>query len=116
LHGELGSLRSQLSTFTSHLDRYPHSLLLIHAERRLLYANTAAREIVESKDGVVIETGQISLTWRMQDAVFRQEVAKIATDRSGSLVRMEVPRPSRKQPYRIMLMPVQDSEFIPLAV
>ncbi len=25
LHGELGSTRSQLVTFTSHLDRYPHS-------------------------------------------------------------------------------------------
>jgi DNA-binding CsgD family transcriptional regulator len=116
LHGELGSLRSQLSTFTSHLDRYPHSLLLIDVERRLLYANTAAREIVELNDGIMIEAGQISLASRKQAAALHQAVVKIASDRNAPLVRLEVPRPSLKQPYRLMLMPVQDSGVIPLAV
>jgi DNA-binding CsgD family transcriptional regulator len=116
LHGELGSLRSQLSAFTSHLDRYPHSLLLIDVERRLLYANAAAREIMESKDGFVMEAGQVSLTSRKQDAAFREAVGKMASDSDASLLRLEVPRPSRQQPYRLMLMPVQASGVVPLAV
>jgi hypothetical protein len=36
LHGELGSLRRQLATFTGHLDRYPYAFLLTDPERRVL--------------------------------------------------------------------------------
>jgi DNA-binding CsgD family transcriptional regulator len=116
LHGELGSTRSQLVTFTSHLDRYPHSFLLIDAERRVLYANAATREIAELKDGLAMEAGRISLVSRKQDALFHQAVGKMVSDHNAPLLRMEVPRPSRKKPFRIMLMPVQASGVVPLGV
>jgi DNA-binding CsgD family transcriptional regulator len=116
LHGELGSLRSQLAAFTSHLDRYPHSVVLTDVESRVLYANAAAREIADLKDGLVMEAGRIVLTSRKLEAAFQQAVAKMATDHDAPLLRLEVPRPSRKQPYRLVLMPVQASGFIPLGV
>jgi DNA-binding CsgD family transcriptional regulator len=116
LHGELGSIRSQLATFTSHLDRYPHSFMLVDIESRILYANTAARELAELKDGLVMEAGQISLMSRKLEVVFRQAVGKMASDHHAPLVRLEVPRPSRKKPYRLMLMPVRASGVIPLGV
>jgi DNA-binding CsgD family transcriptional regulator len=116
LHGELGSTRSQLVTFTSHLDRYPHSFLLIDAERRVLYANAATREIAELRDGFAMEDGRISLVSRKQDALFHQAVGKMVSDHNAPLLRMEVPRPSRKKPYRLMLMPVQASGVVPLGV
>jgi DNA-binding CsgD family transcriptional regulator len=40
----------------------------------------------------------------------------MAADHSAPLLRLEVPRPSRKQPYRLMLMPVQASGVVPLAI
>jgi DNA-binding CsgD family transcriptional regulator len=116
LHGELGSTRAQLVTFTGHLDRYPHSFLLIDAERRVLYANAAAREIADLNDGLVMEAGQISLMSGRLDALFHRAVAKMASDHDTPLLRLEVSRPSRKKPYRLMLMPVQVSGIVPLGV
>ncbi len=74
-----------------------------------LYANKAAREIAESKDGIAIEAGGISVGSAKQHPIFREAVGSIALCRDDSVRRMEVPRPSRKQPYRVMLMPVQAS-------
>lgn len=116
LHAELGSARSQLVTFTIHLDRYPHSLLLADAERRVLYANAAARETADQKDGLALEAGRISLSSPKQDAAFHRAVGKMASDRNAPLLRLEVPRPSRKKPYRLMLMPVQASGVVPLGI
>lgn len=114
LHTELFSLRAQLATFTGHLDRYPHALLLTDAECRVLYANTAAREIAESRDGFAIEAGRISVGSAKRDTVFREALSAIASSRNGSMQRLEIPRPSGKQPYRLMLMPVQALGGIPM--
>jgi DNA-binding CsgD family transcriptional regulator len=116
LHTELSSLRTQLATFTGHLDRYPHAFLLTDAECRVLYANKAAREIAESRDGIAIEAGGISVGSAKQHAIFREALGFISSCRDASMRRMEVPRPSRKQPYRLMLMPVQALGASPLGV
>jgi DNA-binding CsgD family transcriptional regulator len=116
LHGELGSMRSQLATFTGHLDRYPHAFLLTDAERRVLYANTAAREFVESRDGLVMEAGRISLLSSKQDKVFRETIGILASGRDAPVRWLEVPRPSSGKPYRLMLMPVHASGVVPLGV
>jgi DNA-binding CsgD family transcriptional regulator len=116
LLGELGSIRSQLATFTSHLDRYPNSFLLIDAECRVLYANAATREIAILNDGIVLKAAQISLISRKLNAVFRQAVGKMAGDRNAPLLRLEVPRPSRKRSFRLILTPVQASGDVPLGI
>lgn len=116
LHGEFGAMRRQLTTFTAHLDRYPHALLLTDDQRRVLYANTAARDIVAQKDGLVMEAGNLRLMSGKRDALFREGIGKIAADKDATLVRLEVRRPSGKEPFRLILMPVQDSNVIPLGV
>jgi DNA-binding CsgD family transcriptional regulator len=76
LHGELGSLRRQLTTFTGHLDRYPYAFLLADAERRVLYSNTAAREIVRVRDGLAIENGRLFATSPQTEVAFAKAMAE----------------------------------------
>jgi DNA-binding CsgD family transcriptional regulator/PAS domain-containing protein len=116
LHGELASMRVQLATFTGHLDRYPHPFLLTDAESRVLYANAAAREITALRDGLAIETGRIMLLAPKRQEEFRDAIREIAAGRGSTLRRMEVPRPSRKAPYRLLTMNVPTSGALPLGI
>lgn len=116
LHGELGSVRTQLNTFAGHLDRYPYAFLLADAERRVLYANKPARELAQRNDGFAIEAGRVSLSSPKQNLALQKEMRKMSSERDDSLQRVDVLRPSRKTPYRLLLMPVETSNFIPLGV
>ena len=116
VHGELGFLRSQLATFTAHLDRYPHAFLLTDGEGRVLYANSAARDLVELRDGIAMDRNRISLmAWR-ENTSFLESVRSIASGRDRSVRRVEAARPSGKNPYRLMLMPAEVSRMVPLGV
>jgi DNA-binding CsgD family transcriptional regulator len=116
LHGELGSLRRQLGTFTDHLNRYSHAFLLTDAECRVLYANDPAREVTDARDGLAIDNGQITAMSSRQNAALREAVTELSAGRGASLRRLVLPRPSRRRPYRLMLMPVELSAAIPLGV
>lgn len=116
LHGELGSLRRQLATFTAHLDRYPHAFLLTDADRRVLYANASAREITALRDGLALEAGRFSLISPKLDASFQKILSEAIANRNGGLNRLEIPRPSGKTPYRVLAMRVPDSGVLPLGV
>jgi DNA-binding CsgD family transcriptional regulator len=116
LHGEFGSMRDQLAIFTGHLDRYPHGFLVADARRRVLYSNTAAREIARSGDGLAIEGGCIVATPSRQRSAFDEAVSAVTTERGGVVRRFEIARPSRKRSYRLILMPVEGSGTIPLGV
>jgi len=116
LHGEIGSLRRQLATFTGHLERYPYAFLLTDAERRVLYSNAAARQIAASRDGLAIDNGHfIALSPRME-AALGEAASAVGQGRDRSPRRLEIPRPSRRKPYRLMLMPIDDARTIPLGV
>lgn len=116
LHGEIGSLRRQISIFTGHLERYPYAFLLTDAERRVLYSNAAARTIAASADGLKIDDGRLAAISPKVEELLRKAVAEIATGPGTSLQRLEIPRPSRRPSYRVILMPVHDSRTIPLGV
>jgi len=116
LHGELGSLRRQLGTFTDHLNRCSHAFLLTDAECRVLYANDPAREVADARDGLAIDNGRITAMSPQQNAVLREAVTELSVGRGASLRRLVLPRPSRRRPYRLMLMPVQLWAAIPLGV
>lgn len=116
LHGELGSLRRQLATFTGHLDRYPYAFLLTDAERRVLYSNATAREITASRDGLAIENGRLVTMSVPSQAAFAKAAADSAAGRGPSLRRLEIPRPSRRKSYRVIIMPIDDSRTIPLGI
>ncbi len=116
LHGELGSLRRQLSTFTGHLERFPYGFLLADAERRVLYSNGAAREIVAARDGLASENGHLIAMSPRSEVAFSKAMADSAAGRGPSVRRLEVPRPSRRKSYRLILMPIDDSGTVPLGV
>ena len=116
LHGELGSLRSQLAAFSGHLDRYPQPFLLIDSECRVLYVNAAGREVSAQCDGITIKAGQFLVMSRAKDAQMRAAVHEIAGRRNLSSHRIEINRSSSTAPFRVLLMPVPESSMIPLGV
>ena len=115
LYGQFSSMRRQVSMFTDHLDRYSHAYFIADAEGRILYANALAREIVNARDGLALEHGRMAIASTAQGPAFRKAVMEIAAGNS-SLRRLAVDRPSQRDPYRLILMPVRDSGEIPLGV
>src|SRR5579863_6111132 len=85
LHGEFGSLRRRLATFTAHLDRSPDALLLTDTECRVLYANVAAQEIAESEDGLVVRAGRLSMTSSKTDSNFRAVLGNVIASRKEAM-------------------------------
>jgi len=116
LHGELGSLRRQLAAFAGHLDRYPHAFLITDIERRVLYANSSAREIAATRDGLMVDAGRFSLVSRKLDANLQKMLGEAIANRNSGLGRLEVRRPSGKKPYRIVAMRAPGSGAVPLGV
>ena len=115
LHGELGSLRRQLAIFTGHIEQYPYAFLIADAQRRVIYANSAAREIASTRDAISIEGGRFIAVSRSLDAVLSQAVTKIATAPGGPPRRLEIPGDSGSS-YRLLLLPVAGSDVTPLGV
>ena len=116
LHGEMGSLRRQVSTFTSHLERYPYPFLLTDGKRRVLYSNAAAREILAEPDGLAFDNGRLAAASPRTDSALGKAMAELASGHGASPRRLEVPRPSRRKPYRLILLPIDDSRTLPLGV
>jgi DNA-binding CsgD family transcriptional regulator len=116
LHGDHASIRSQLATFTGHLDRYPHAFFITDSQSRLLYANAAAREVTAFRDGLAIEAGRILLMNSKQDTAFRETISEISRGHGLPLRRWEVERPSKKAPYRLLVMNVPNSGALPLGI
>jgi len=97
LHGELGSVRSQLATFTGHLDRYPHALLLSDSERRVLFANRAAREFADLRDGFAVNAGRISMLSPRENDAFQEALETISRGLDSAFQRLEVSRSSQRK-------------------
>jgi DNA-binding CsgD family transcriptional regulator len=117
LHGELGSLRREVATFTGHLERYPYAFLLIDAERHVLYSNAAAREILLARDGLGIGNGRFSAISPKAEVALSKAVDELGSGQSRGLRRMEILRPSRRKSYRVLLMPIHDARpILPLSV
>jgi DNA-binding CsgD family transcriptional regulator len=116
LHGEVASLRSQLAAFSGHLDRYPQAFLLIDPDCRVLYQNSAGREINAQGDGLSVEAGRLLVGLSHQNTAMRSAVREIASNHEASLHRLEIRRPSGKRPYRLVLLPLLDSGAVPLGV
>ncbi len=115
LYGQMVAMRRQLSLFTDHLNRYSHAYFVTDAEGRIQYANASAQEIVNARDGITLEQGRIAIASTRQNSAFRKAVLEVASG-LGSLRRLEIQRPSHRDPYRLILMPVGDSGEIPLGV
>jgi DNA-binding CsgD family transcriptional regulator/PAS domain-containing protein len=114
LYGEVLSLRRQLETFTEHLNRYPHAVLLADGDGMIQFANAAARELAARQDGIRVDGKRLSLESREHDRLLREAIGQMAAGRGSRLLRIAAPARSRPQPYRIILTPAADSAAIPL--
>lgn len=115
LHGELSSLRRQLTAFTGHLDRYPHPFLLLDSRCQLLYRNAPAHEIIRRADGLSLEDGRLSASSLKQTAALKQAVEEISKS-AAMLRRIDIRISAGRAPFRLLLMGVPQMGAIPLGV
>lgn len=115
LHGQLASMRAQMEILTGHLDRYRHPLLLVDGELRVLYANAAAREAATLRDGLCIDHQRFQLA-PADERMIRKMLRGFTDQRDREIRCMDVVRPSGKQSWRLVLMPVAESRALPLGV
>jgi DNA-binding CsgD family transcriptional regulator len=116
LHSELSSLRVQLAAFTGHLDRCAYAFLITDPQGHVMYRNLAASQIIGAKDGVAIASGQLSLMSAKANSAFQTIVGQVAINRDNLVRRLDVQRPSGKESYRLLLVPVPHSEAMPLGL
>jgi len=113
---ELSSLRARLAAFTVYLDRSLFPFVLTDARCRVVYANAAADETTGLKDGIAFASGQLSVMCPRKQAVLIKGIEEVATGRGAELRRLDVERPSRKAPYRLLLMPLPSCAATPLGL
>jgi len=106
---ELSALRRRLALFSVYLDRHPYPFLLTDAHTRVVYANAAAAEIAALHDGLAITSGHLLLMSNGNQTSFLNALREVAAGQGAALYWLCAERPSRKPPYRLLLMPVPDS-------
>jgi DNA-binding CsgD family transcriptional regulator len=79
----------------------------------VIYANAAAMEIASSKDGLAVTANRIALTSSRDQPAFMKALAEIARGQTGRLCCLEVCRPLKKPPHRVLLLSVPHSRDIP---
>ena len=109
LHGEISSLRSQLSVFTAHLDRYPQPFLLVGSECQALFANHAAQALLNQHRGLWIGGEGVSSNPELRKAL-RQMIAK-PSERFRSL---QIPNESDGRSKSVLITRVQQTGAVPL--
>jgi DNA-binding CsgD family transcriptional regulator len=114
LHVELTSLRSERAALIGQLDRYPLAFLTIAGDRRVMFANLAAKNLMAARDGLRVELGQLRATSTSDDIALRDAAAHIATNRNSQLRRLSVRRASGATPYRLLLIPIPSFGAVPL--
>jgi len=116
IHVELTSLRTQLATFTGHMNRYPYPFLLTDPQCKVIYSNPAAMEVTREKDGLQIAAGQLSMMSPIANSRFRKTVKEISANRNGQARWLDIPRSPHKLPFRLLLTPVPYSDALPLGL
>lgn len=114
LHVELTSLRSERAALIGQLDRYPLAFLTIAGDRRVMFANLAAKNLMAARDGLRVELGRLRATSTSDDIALRDAAAQIATNRNSQLRRLSVRRASGATPYRLLLIPIPSFGAVPL--
>jgi DNA-binding CsgD family transcriptional regulator/PAS domain-containing protein len=115
LQSDLSSLRLRLAGLTAYVDRSAFPFLVSDAHGRVLYANAAADEIAGLNDGIAITSGRLAVMSPTNEAAFLKTIEEVATGRGAPFCRFDVARPSRRPPYRLLLiMAVPSSAAIPL--
>ncbi|HVV43832.1 MAG TPA: helix-turn-helix transcriptional regulator [Bryobacteraceae bacterium] len=106
LQSELRSLQLQNAAFTGHLDRH---LCLLDKERRVIYGNSASRQILARNDGLSMVNGQLTAQTDRENKMLHESIAEAL--RRQTLECTDVSRLTENaMPYRILLFPLPVEE------
>jgi DNA-binding CsgD family transcriptional regulator len=109
LQSELRSLQRQNAAFTGHLDRHPYPLCLLDKERRVIYGNSASRQILARRDGLSMVNGQLTALTERENKTLHESIAEAL--RRQTLERADISRLTENaMPYRILLFPLPMEE------
>lgn len=97
------------------LDRLPVSILHLDARGRVLFANTAARALLQDRDGATEAAGRLRLSDTAADDRLSALLARISRDNSHG-ESFPVPRPEGRAPHRLMAAPLYDGAAVTVMV
>jgi DNA-binding CsgD family transcriptional regulator len=107
----LGSLGTMRECTTELLDRNPAAVLLLDAQKRVVYSNRRTAALHAESDGIRIGTHGITLSSRTADEKLQRLIAGVLAPIAGAAPgsTMQVTRPSGRRPYVVFVssMPVQ---------
>ena len=99
----LGTLNNLHQVSLSMLDSNPLAIILLDDHGRVILVNRAARELVESLDGVIVSDNMVALVHRTENAKLQQMIGNALKARSQPGVMpggaMPAMRPSGKRPF-----------------
>lgn len=98
------------------LNRIGHGIFIVNGAGLIVFANTAAEQIVRDDDGIGISRcGQLKATSSEDSARLARLILGAANPTDGTLDRMEailsVQRPSARRPYNLLIVPLRPSRF-----
>ena len=97
---------SVVETLFEFLDSSPSAVLLLDAQRRIVYANPQAAALHARGDGISLASGGLVLVRKQDDVRLQERIAAALATRSGPAAVMRVQRTSGRRPYAIFCAPV----------
>lgn len=113
---KLGSLATQQQLTADLLDRSVSAIILLDANRRVVFMNRAAEELAIRRDGIRLSSDGIRLAVPQEDEHLRMLIARVTASQQSQRSLGEVARatrPSGRRPYGIWVAGVSR---IPIAV
>lgn len=111
----LGTLSNLHQVSLSMLDSNPLAIVLLDDHGHVILANRAARDLVESQDGVTLSDNAVALVHRAENAKLQQMIGNALKARGQPGVMpggaMSAMRPSGKRPFAIMVSPLSPNSF-----
>ena len=106
----LGSLGAARQLTTEWLDRNESAVLFLDERKRIVFANSSARNLISSGDGVTRGANGIALSHKQENDRFQalivqalSSLSSVGTSAGGT---MRAHRPSEKTPYGILVSPL----------
>jgi DNA-binding CsgD family transcriptional regulator/PAS domain-containing protein len=116
----LGTLNNLHQVSLAMLDSNPLAIILLDDHGHVILVNRAARELVESLDGVMLSDNIVALAHRTENTKLQQMIASALKARSQPGVMpggaMSAMRPSGKRPFAVMVSPLSPNSFTIAAV
>ncbi len=116
LHREMENLKRCNAAFTQHLDRYPHALCLLDSERRIVYRNRMADEVIHGARGLKIVADRLvadpAMVWTVADSAFD---TAMAAANQGTVGRVTLGgNGPETETHRILFLPVRGTDELSL--